>query len=106
MVAAQALLRRLRCGLQRSLNLAFHLGNPELIGEEPFPHLLHDLRPLRWIAQEDLVYHEVRNELHKPSCPLGRGSHVEMLGGESLELVWAPKICPRCRPDVRTGRAL
>ena len=49
-----------------------------------------------------MVYDETRNELHRRDCsrtPAG----VELAPGEALELVWAPRLCAACRPDVTLG---
>jgi hypothetical protein len=59
------------------------------------------LPPLRWIAEEALTYNEQTHELHRPSCPQAYG--YELAAGEALDLVWAPKVCPGCRPDVTLG---
>jgi hypothetical protein len=58
------------------------------------------LRPLRWIAEEPLVYDQARNELHRDSCRRAGAGVMELADGEPLELVWAPKVSPACRPDV------
>jgi len=58
------------------------------------------LRPLRWIAEEPLIYDPVRNELHQPGCSQVGAGVIGLADGEALELVWAPKICSICRPDV------
>jgi hypothetical protein len=58
------------------------------------------LPPLRWIAEEELLYDTSSRTLHRPGCP-----HVDALtlrkvpAGSALKLVWAPLIC-RCGPDV------
>jgi hypothetical protein len=58
------------------------------------------LRPLRWVAQEDLIYDSDSRILHRPSCPRAPGTQGSRLpAGSALELVWAPRICA-CGPDV------
>jgi hypothetical protein len=61
--------------------------------------LIMSLRPLRWIAEERLLYDCAANELHRPSCPRAPAIREELAPGDALELVWAPRMC-RCRPDV------
>ena len=56
------------------------------------------LRPLRHIAEEPLVYDRERNEIHQPGCPRAIGEPLDR--GQALELVWAPRMCQFCRPDI------
>jgi len=59
------------------------------------------LPPLRWVAEEDLIYDSATNTLHRPDCP--RASAVvsprPVSAYGALQLVWAPTICA-CGPDV------
>ena len=59
------------------------------------------LPPLRWVAEEDLVYDTASETLHRAGCPrVGATARTARLAaGEILELVWAPTVC-ECRPDV------
>lgn len=60
------------------------------------------LPPLRWVAEEDLVYDPGTRTLHRPGCPLARDRHAAaqpLAAGAALELVWAPRLC-ECRPDT------
>jgi hypothetical protein len=59
------------------------------------------LLPLRWCADEPLVYDPASNELHRRGCALAVGS--ELIESEVFELVWAPLVCAACRPDVTMG---
>jgi hypothetical protein len=64
------------------------------------PRTAYALRPLRWIAQEELLFDPDSRTLHRPSCPrahMTEGSRVR--AGSALELVWAPRMCD-CGPDV------
>jgi hypothetical protein len=56
------------------------------------------LPPLRWIAEEPLVYDQGANELLRPSC--SRASGEGLAEGAAPELVWAPRVCLACGPDV------
>jgi hypothetical protein len=56
------------------------------------------LRPLRHVAEEPLVYDRERNEIHQASCARAAGEPLEE--GDVLELIWPPRMCPVCRPDV------
>jgi len=58
------------------------------------------LRPLRRIAEEPLAYDPPRNELHRRCCLRMRAGVIELAHGEAFELVWAPRICSVCRPEV------
>jgi hypothetical protein len=58
------------------------------------------LPPLRWVAEEPLVYDETTNELHRPDCSGAASDGLELGRGQALDLVWAPRICRRCYPDV------
>jgi hypothetical protein len=62
------------------------------------------LPPLRWIAEEDLIYDASSRTLHRSACP--RLHDLTLLtsvpAGSALELVWAPTICA-CGPDVTVG---
>lgn len=60
------------------------------------------LAPLRWLAEEDLVFEPVSETLHRPECPRLRGGEpVQALAsGAVLERVMAPGVCAECRPDV------
>jgi hypothetical protein len=59
------------------------------------------LPPLRWIAEEDLIYDATSRTLHRPACPHLRGATLvtSVPARSTLELIWAPTICA-CRPDV------
>jgi ribosomal protein S27AE len=46
------------------------------------------------------VYDQARNELHRDSCPRVGAGVIRLPDEQALELVWAPKICSTCRPDV------
>jgi len=48
------------------------------------------LPPLAWIAEEDLVYDEASNRLHRPSRPEATG--IDLGRGESFASVWAPRV--------------
>jgi hypothetical protein len=61
------------------------------------------LPPLRWVAEESLVYDQAAKELHRRACPRAPTAGVELARGDALELVWAPTMCPACRPDVTLG---
>jgi hypothetical protein len=64
------------------------------------PRAAYTLRPLRWIAEEDLIYDPVSRTLHHPSCARAQRTHGSRLpAGSALELVWAPRLC-ECGPDV------
>ncbi|MGO9957773.1 MAG: hypothetical protein ACLP50_17675 [Solirubrobacteraceae bacterium] len=62
------------------------------------------LPPLRWIAQEELVYDQAARTLHRSSCPRLRDvtNPTRIPTGTALELVWAPEFCT-CGPDVTLG---
>jgi hypothetical protein len=60
------------------------------------------LPPLRWIAEEPVVYDEAENELHRPQCSQAP-DEIELASGEALELVWARGDCAACRADVTLG---
>ena len=59
------------------------------------------LPPLRWVAEEDLIYDSATNTLHRPDCrhastvasPRPGSAHA------ALQLVWAPTLSD-CQPDV------
>jgi len=58
------------------------------------------LAPLRWVAEEQLVYDSATRTLHRPGCPLARelqATAQAVAAGAALELVWAPRMC-ECRP--------
>ena len=60
------------------------------------------LPPLRWVAEENLVYDPATRTLHRRGCPLARelqATAQALAAGAALELVWAPRMC-ECRPDV------
>lgn len=62
----------------------------------------YTLPPLRWVVEEDLVYHPATRTLHRPGCALARelqATAQAVPAGAALELVWAPRMC-ECRPDV------
>ena len=64
------------------------------------PRTAYALRPLRWIAEEDLRYDPDSRTLHRPSCARGHRTQGSRLrAGSALELVWAPRMC-ECGPDV------
>ncbi len=48
-----------------------------------------------------MTYNEEVNELHRSDCPEASGQ--DLAKGQALALVWAPKMCPRCSPDVTTA---
>lgn len=58
------------------------------------------LPPLHWVAEVPLVYDERANELHRPSCSKVTAIDQELDVGGALELIWAPRLCGRCSPDV------
>jgi hypothetical protein len=62
------------------------------------------LPPLRWIAEEDLLYDPDTNTLHRPDCPCARATTrpTRIPARSALELIWAPTICA-CQPDVTLG---
>jgi hypothetical protein len=62
------------------------------------------LAPLRWIAQEDLVYDQAALTLHRSSCPrlCDVANPTRIPAGSALEVVWAPGLCS-CGPDVTLG---
>ena len=59
------------------------------------------LPPLRWVAEEDLIYDSATNTLHRPGCPHASTvtSPRPVPAHGALQLVWAPTLCD-CRPDV------
>ena len=59
------------------------------------------LPPLRWVAEEDLLYEPATNTLHRPGCRQlsDPDASTTLPAGSSLSLVWAPVICD-CRPDI------
>ena len=59
------------------------------------------LAPLRWVAEEDLIYDATSRTLHRPACPRLRGATrvMSVPARSALELIWAPTICA-CGPDV------
>jgi hypothetical protein len=61
-----------------------------------------DLPPLRWVAEERLLYDRAANELHRWSCRRAPAISEELERGDALSLVWAPRMC-RWRPDVTLG---
>ena len=71
---------------------------------DPTPTRRSTLPPLRWIAEEDLVYDAASHTLHRPECPhIGAAAGVVAVPACSpLELIWAPRICD-CGPDVTLG---
>lgn len=59
------------------------------------------LPPLRWVAEEDLVFDPAMRTPHRPGCRLASELHA---GGQAIaagapELVWAPRLC-HCGPDL------
>jgi hypothetical protein len=64
------------------------------------PRTAYALRPLRWIAEEEVIYHPDSRTLHRPSCELAHTTQGSRLPeGSALELVWAPRMC-ECGPEV------
>jgi hypothetical protein len=65
------------------------------------PRTTYTLRPLRWVAEEDLIFDPESRTLHRPGCPLAHRTQgtSSLPAGAALELVWAPRMCD-CRPDV------
>jgi hypothetical protein len=61
------------------------------------------LPPLRWVAEEPLVYDQAANELHRPACTRAAGGCLALARGDALDLVWAPVVCAACEPDVTLG---
>lgn len=61
------------------------------------------LPPLRWIADEPLVYDPGTRELHRPSCPKASGD--ELAEGDELLLVWASDE-PKLRAEGDDGPPL
>jgi hypothetical protein len=59
------------------------------------------LAPLRWVAQEELLYERSSNTLHRLSCGrVGSRDGLEVVpAGAPLWLVRAPRLC-ECGPDV------
>ncbi|HUA03826.1 MAG TPA: hypothetical protein VMB27_07990 [Solirubrobacteraceae bacterium] len=59
------------------------------------------LPPLRWVAEEDLIYDSTTNTLHRPDCAHAStvASPRALPAHAALQLVWAPTLC-RCQPDV------
>ena len=70
----------------------------------PTPTRRSTLPPLRWVAEEDLVYDAASHTLHRPECPrIGEAAGMVGVPARSaLELIWAPHIC-ECGPDVTLG---
>ena len=69
------------------------------------PRAAYALGPLRWIAEEDLIYDPVSRTLHRPSCAFAQRTQGSWLpAGSALELVWAPRMC-ECGPDVTLALA-
>jgi hypothetical protein len=62
------------------------------------------LPPLRWVAEEDLIYDASSRTLHRSACPRLHDPTLltSVPAGSALELVWAPTICA-CGPDVTVG---
>ena len=59
------------------------------------------LPPLRWVAEENLIYDSATNTLHRPGCPHASTvtSPRPVSAHGALQLVWAPTLCD-CQPDV------
>ena len=59
------------------------------------------LAPLRWAAEEDLLYDPWSRTLHRPSCHVARECQPvrSVPAGSAVELVWAPRMC-ECGSDV------
>lgn len=59
------------------------------------------LPPLRWVAEENLIYDSATNTLHRPGCPhAGTVTSPRPVPAHgALQLVWAPTLCD-CQPDV------
>ena len=50
----------------------------------------HELPPLRWVAEEDLVYDPATRTLHRPGCLLARElppTARALAAGAALELI-------------------
>lgn len=61
------------------------------------------LPPLRWRADEDLVYDSATETLHRSGCQrlLSPDTARLLPSGAVLERMTAPRFC-ECRPDVTT----
>jgi hypothetical protein len=59
------------------------------------------LPPLRWVAEENLIYDTATNSLHPPDCPHASPvtSPRPVPAHAALQLVWATTLCD-CQPDV------
>ena len=73
------------------------------------------LPPLRWVAEEDLIYDSATNTLHRPDCPHASTvtSPRPVSAHGALQLVWAPTLCglparrhPRAQPRKCAGHPL
>lgn len=59
------------------------------------------LAPLAWKAGEDLAYEPAANRLHRHDCPQVAETSLRLIPrGGVLELMRAPELCARCRPEV------
>lgn len=56
------------------------------------------LGPVIWEALERLRFDVDRHRLHAAGCPAAHG--IDVARGERLELMRAPELCWRCRPQV------
>jgi hypothetical protein len=65
--------------------------------------LLTGLTPLRWLADEDLVYEPATETLHRAGCRrlVSPETARALAAGTALERMTAPRFC-ECRPDVTT----
>jgi hypothetical protein len=71
------------------------------VNAQPDRTASYALAPLRWVAEEDLLYEPRSRTLHRPSCHVAR-EHLlvrSVPAGSAVELVWAPRMC-ECGPDV------
>jgi hypothetical protein len=56
---------------------------------DPIPTRSSTLPPLRWLAEEDLVYDAGLHTLHRPQCPRVRDAAgvIDVPAGSAIELI-------------------
>ena len=65
------------------------------VNAQPNPTPSYALAPLRWVAEEDLLYDPRSRTLHRSSCHVAR-EHVPVRSvpaGSAVEPVWVPRMC-------------
>ena len=80
---------------------ALRLSDLGEVNAGPDPTASYPLAPLRWVAEEDLLYDPRSRTLHRPSCHVAHECQRVhgVPAGSAVELVWAPRMC-ECGPDV------